>query len=60
MLEFLKEILGDGYTAEIDQKISAEIGKRFVGRDDYNSKNEATKALKAQLDKNHPGDAGAG
>ena len=50
MLEFLKEILGDGYTAEIDQKISAEIGKRFVGRDDYNSKNEATKALKAQLD----------
>ena len=28
MLEFLKEILGDGYTAEIDQKDCAERCKR--------------------------------
>ena len=27
MLEWLKEILGDSYTEEIDKKVSAEIGK---------------------------------
>lgn len=49
MLEWLKTILGDGYTEEIDQKVSAEIGKGFVARADFNAANEAKKAAEAQL-----------
>ena len=30
MLEWLKNILGDSWTEDIDKKISAEIGKFFV------------------------------
>ena len=29
MLEWLKDILGDGYTEEIDKQVSNEIGKRM-------------------------------
>ena len=45
MLEWLKAILGDGYTEEIDRKISAEIGRGFVSKSDFNAVNEAKKAL---------------
>lgn len=38
MLEWLKAILGDGYTEDIDEKISKEIGKGFVSRTDFNAK----------------------
>ena len=37
MLEWLKTILGDRYTDEIDQKVSAEIGKGFVSKTDFNA-----------------------
>ena len=37
MLEWLKTILGDRYTYEIDQKVSAEIGKGFVSKTDFNA-----------------------
>ena len=37
MLEFLKSILGDAYTEEIDQKISEEVGKAFVSKGDFNN-----------------------
>lgn len=30
MLEWLKNILGEDYTDEVDAKVSAEIGKNFV------------------------------
>lgn len=49
MLSWLKEILGDGYTDEIDKKISQEIGKNFVAKSDFNAKNEAPKNLEAQI-----------
>lgn len=49
MLEWLKEILGESYTEEIDKKVSEAIGKGFVARSDYNEKNEAYKALNEQL-----------
>ena len=49
MLEWLKGILGDSYTEEIDKKVSDAIGKSFVARADYNAKNEAHKTLEAQL-----------
>jgi hypothetical protein len=49
MLEFLKTILGDTYTEDIDNKVSAEIGKAFVSRTDFNAANEAKKTLDAQI-----------
>lgn len=49
MLEWLKAALGDAYTEEIDRKVSAEIGKGFVARADYNALNETKKALDTQL-----------
>lgn len=32
MLDWLKEILGDNYSEEIDKKVSAKIGENFVSR----------------------------
>ena len=49
MLEWLKAILGDGYTEEIDKKISAEIGKGFVSKTDFNTVNETKKTLESTL-----------
>ena len=49
MLEWLKAILGDGYTEDIDRKISAEIGKGFVAKADFNAVNEAKKNLENAL-----------
>ena len=43
MLEWLKTIRGDHYTEDIDKQISAEIGKGFVARADFNSKNDELK-----------------
>lgn len=50
MLDWLKDILGESYSEEIDKKISAEIGKAFVARADFNTKNEEKKALAEQLE----------
>ena len=41
MLEWLKNVLGDGYTDEVDAKVSAEIGKNFVSKADFNQVNAA-------------------
>ena len=49
MLEWLKNILGDNWTEDIDKKISAEIGKGFVAKADFNAVNEAKKAAETQL-----------
>lgn len=49
MLEWLKTILGDNYSEEVDKKISAEIGKNFVSRADFNTLNETKKALDGQI-----------
>ena len=43
MLDWLKPILGDAYTEEIDSKIAAEIGKGFVARADFNEVGTAKK-----------------
>lgn len=48
-LEWLKGILGEGYTEAIDAAISAEIGKSFVPKADFNAKNDANKELTKQL-----------
>ena len=40
-LEWLKPILGDGYTEEIDKAVSEQIGKGFVARADFNELKES-------------------
>lgn len=49
MLEWLKTILGDSYTEDIDKQISAEIGKGFVARADFNAKNEELKTANGTI-----------
>lgn len=51
MLEWLKEILGDAYTQEIDKKVSEKIGTDFVARADFDSQSRDKKALEDQLEK---------
>lgn len=48
MLEWLKTILGDMYTEDIDKKVSAEIGKNFVSKADFVSVKEAKSNWKKQ------------
>lgn len=48
-LDWLKPILGDTYSDELDGKISAEIGKHFVSREDFNVKNTAPVTGQGQL-----------
>lgn len=45
MLDWLKAILGEAHTDEIDKKVSEEIGKNFVARADFNTANTEKKAL---------------
>lgn len=49
MLEWLKKILGDAYTEDIDKQVSDQIGKGFVARADFNAKAEALKSAESQL-----------
>ena len=34
-LQWIKDILGDAYTEELDAKVSAALGERFVSRADF-------------------------
>lgn len=49
MLDWLKGILGEAYTEDIDKKVAAEIGRGFVGRADFNAKNDELKAVQGDL-----------
>lgn len=49
MLEWLKGILGDSYTEEVDKQVSAELGGRFTSKADYNARNEELKTVQVQL-----------
>lgn len=49
--EWLKGIVGDSYTEEMDKKVSEELGKLFVSKADFNTKNEELKTAKEQLNK---------
>lgn len=46
MLEWLKRILGDAYTPEVDKQVSDEIGRGFVARGDFNTVNTENGQLK--------------
>ena len=49
MLEWLKTILGDAYTPEIDTAVSQEIGKGFVSRTDFNATSVKLKEAEAKV-----------
>lgn len=48
-LEWLKTILGDGYTEDIEGKIAQEIGKGFVSKADFNAVKTQQKKLEDDL-----------
>ncbi|MCL1872968.1 MAG: phage scaffolding protein [Clostridiales bacterium] len=49
MLDWLKEIIGESYTEEIDGKVAVELGKQFVARNDFNTQGTALKQAKDDL-----------
>ena len=49
MLDWLKPILGDNYTEEIDKQVSQHVGKNFVSKTDFNNLNETKKAQDSQI-----------
>lgn len=48
-MDWLKTILGDAYTDDIDKAVSKKIGEDFVSRGDFNTANTAKKSLETQL-----------
>lgn len=50
-LQWIKDILGDAYTEEMDAKVSAALGERFVSRADFNAKNSRVTELETQVGK---------
>ena len=48
-LQWMKDILGDAYTDEMDAKVSEALGERFVARADFNEKNSRVRELEAQV-----------
>lgn len=48
-LEWLKTLLGDAYTPEIDTAVAQEIGKGFVARADFNAKAAKVTELEAEV-----------
>lgn len=49
MLEWLKEILGDSYTDEVDSKVTAALKERYVLRSDFADKEKELNAAKTAL-----------
>jgi heme oxygenase len=49
-LTWLKEILGESYTDDIDKAVSAKIGAQFVSREDFNTQKQTAKSLQTQLE----------
>lgn len=47
--EWLKDLIGESYTEEIDKKVASEIGKQFVSKVDFNKLNDTKKSLETQL-----------
>lgn len=49
-LLWLKDIIGDAYTEEMDAAACQAIGKDFVARADFNTKNARVKELETQVE----------
>lgn len=50
-LEWLKDLIGEDYTEELDAKVCQAVGERFVARADFNAKNRRVAELEAQVGK---------
>lgn len=48
-LEWLKKIVGDAYTEEMDAEVCKALGERFVSRADFNAKNTRVTELETQV-----------
>lgn len=49
MLEWLKTILGEGYTPDIDKAVSGEIAKAYVARSDHETQSAKLKEAETQV-----------
>ena len=49
MLEWLKTILGEGYTPDIDKAVSGEIAKDYVARSDHEAQSAKLKEAETQV-----------
>lgn len=49
MLEWLKTILGEGYTPDIDKAVSGEITKAYVARSDHEAQSAKLKEAETQV-----------
>ena len=47
--QWMKDIIGDAYTEELDAKVCAAVGERFVARTDFNDKTAKLKEAEAQV-----------
>lgn len=54
-MEWLKELLGDAYTEDIDAGVRQYIGRNFVSKSDFRAKAEEVRNLTAELDEKKDG-----
>ena len=48
-LPWLKTLLGEVYTEELEKQIADKIGESFVSKADFNGRSDELKAIKEQL-----------
>lgn len=48
-LQWMKDILGESYTEELDGKVCTALGERFVSREDFNGKVGKLREAEAQV-----------
>ena len=48
-MDWLKDILGDAHTEDIDKKIASYIGKNFVSKADFRAESDKVKDLEGQI-----------
>ena len=48
--EWLREIIGDSFTEAMDTAVASYLGKNFVSKTDFNTKNEEAKQLQKTLE----------
>ena len=48
-MDWLKDILGDAHTEDIDKKIAGYIGKNFVSKADFRAESDKVKNLEGQI-----------
>lgn len=48
-MDWLKDILGDAHTEDIDKKIASYIGKNFVSKADFRAESDKVKNLEGQI-----------